>query len=169
MKKIASSLGVSYNKLTKDFESVSFSSLRECALDEKIGFEDMQRFIINAWKEVEFTKFVESLALNDDYLKPSEIRDALMHHTFITQRRAFYDPSREILALKTELQLGLKNPIQVIEENGMDPDELLKGWDEWKKLCESYKLNFNVNDTQKNDPIEDKTDEEQMSEDGRKN
>lgn len=129
----------------------------------------MQKFLINAWKEVEFKIFIETLALYDDGLKATDVKEALRHHTFITQRRAFYDPSREILATKTELQLGLKNPIQIIEENGMDPDELLKGWNEWKKLCENYDLNFNVDETQKNDPIEDKSDDERLNEDGRKN
>lgn len=170
LKKIGAALGVSYNKLIKDFESVNFSSLRECAIDEKVGFEDMQDFLINAWKEIEFKLFIEACA-KQGLLRPTEAKQALQHHSFICQKRGYYDPSRDILATKTQLELGLKNPLQIIEENGIDPDELLKGWTQWKALCERYGLDFTETkkETTVNDPIETKTDEEQMNEAGRKN
>lgn len=169
-KKIGASLGISYNQLCKDYESVNFSSLREGAADSKTFFESTQEFLIDTWKEVQYRLFLEALVLNSDFLKPDQVKKALRQHNFICAKRAWYDPSRDILATKYALELGVKNPLQVIEENGCDPNEILDGWALWKQMCLSKDLAFN--DTQSNasvDPVEDKTDEEQIEEDGRKN
>ena len=74
------------------------------------------------------------------------------------------------MATKYALELGVKNPLQVIEENGLDPNEVLDGWTLWKKMCESKDLIFNDAASEvAADPIEGKTDEEIAEEDGRKN
>jgi capsid protein len=101
-----------------------------------------------------------------------QAKQALRHHNFISQKRAWYDPSRDILATKYALELGVKNPLQVIEESGLDPNEVLDGWALWKQLCEKKDLSFNDGNNSSNnllDPIEDKSDEEQMQETGIKN
>ena len=169
-KKIGASLGVSYNQLCKDYESVNFSSLRECAADSKTFFEATQEFLIDNWKEIQYKLFLESLILSSDLLKPKQMEQALRHHSFICAKRAWYDPSRDIVATKYALELGVKNPLQVIEENGLDPNEVLDGWTLWKKMCESKDLIFNDAASEAvADPIEGKTDEEIAEEDGRKN
>ncbi len=172
LKKIGASLGISYNQLCKDYESVSFSSLRESSADSKAFFEATQEFLIENWKEIQYKLFIEALVLNSSILTPMQAKQALRHHNFISQKRAWYDPSRDILATKYALELGVKNPLQVIEESGLDPNEVLDGWALWKQLCEKKDLSFNDGNNSSNnllDPIEDKSDEEQMQETGIKN
>ena len=170
LKKVASSLGVSFNQLCKDYESVNFSSLREGAADSKTFFESTQEFLIDNWKEKQYRIFLENLVLKSDKIKPKDIVQALRQHNFICAKRAWYDPSRDILATKYALELGVKNPLQVIDENGCDPNEILDGWALWKQMCEERDLQFNDGDTKAVvDPIENKTDEEQTEEEGRKN
>ena len=172
LKKVASSLGLSYNKLIRDYEHISFSSLKEAVIDERTYFEDIQNFLLNSWKEIEYKLFIESLALHSDLLKPSELKDALRHHSWITQRRLYFDPAREIISDKYALGMGLKSPIEIIEGNGKDPDELLKSWAQWKAMCKEYDLDFDYGNKKEEvelSPDESKDDEETMLEDGRKN
>lgn len=170
LKKTGASLGISYNQLCKDYESVNFSSLREGAADSKTFFEATQTFLIEAWKEIEYKLFLEALVLNTDFIKATDVKEAMRYHNFICAKRAWYDPSRDILATKYALEIGVKNPLQVIEENGNDPNEVLDGWSLWNKMCTSKELNFSENKSDVVlDPVEDKSDEEQMNEDGRKN
>lgn len=173
MKKIASSLGVSYNKLCKDYENVSFSSLKEAWIDEKTYFEDYQRYLIDNWKEIEYKLFLTNLLIykNTD-LNSSNFDQALHNHHFITQKRAFYDPSKDILGTKYQLELGIKNPIQVIEETGGDTLEILEGWSLWNKMIKDRNLNFdnNINNNINNnilEPIEQQSFDEILNKEGR--
>ena len=144
LKQIASSLGVSYAKLVKDYEAVNYSSLREATLDENAYWEEMQAYLIENWKELEFRIFLESIAINTDSFKASQINELLKYHTWICQKRGWFDPSKEILATERSLKLGLKSPIMLMEEQGLDPDEVMKSWALYESLCKAYGLEFNV-------------------------
>lgn len=167
LKKVASALGLSYNKLIRDYESISFSSLKEAVMDERAFFEDMQNFLLNSWKEIEYKLFIEALAINTDLLSPVELKKALRYHSFITQKRCYFDPAREIISDKYALGMGLKSPIDIIEGNGKDPEELLKSWKQWNNLCKQYELKFDYGNKQAEtqlSPDETKTPEEEMME-----
>ena len=143
MKQVASSLGVSYSRLLKDYSDVNYSSLREGTIDEAAFYAEQQSFLIDQWKEIEFKLFIEALALSQDSpIKPSQVKDILTHHTWICQKRAWFDPSKDILATERELKLGLKSPLMVVEESGTDPEELMKSWAQYKTMCEKYGLSF---------------------------
>lgn len=145
LKQVASSLGLSYAKLVKDYEAVNYSSLREGTLDEAAFYAEQQSFLIEAWKEIEFKLFIEALTLADNSpIKPSQVKDVLMHHTWVTQSRPYFDPAKDLVATERELKLGLKSPLMVMEESGIDPDELMKSWALYKAMCEKYKLNFST-------------------------
>lgn len=159
---IASSLGVSYNKLIKDYSSVNYSSLREGTLDENAYWAEMQNFLIENWKEKEFRLFAESMAIDSDLIKATQVKDLLRYHTWISQKRAYFDIGKEILATEREMKLGLKTPIQFMEENGQDPEEVLKSWALWFSLCKKYQLNFNADDKDALPPpeVDEEIDEE---------
>lgn len=144
LKQVAASLGVSYAKLVKDYEAVNYSSLREGTLDEADFYAEQQSFIIEAWKEIEFKLFIEALALSSDIVKPSQVKEILRHHTWVTQKRAYFDPAKDLVATERELKLGLKSPLMIMEEDGLDPDEVLRSWKLYDTMCKSYGVNFNV-------------------------
>lgn len=143
LKQVASSLGVSYAKLLKDYEAVNYSSLREGTLDEAAFYAEMQAFLIESWKELEFKLFLEALVIEGNTtLKASEVKDLLKYHTWISQRRAYFDKGKDILAEKYAIELGLKSPIMLLEEEGLDPAEVLKSYALWVNMCKEYGLNF---------------------------
>ena len=153
MKQIASSLGVSYAKLCKDYEAVNYSSLREGTLDEAAFYSELQETLIEQWKEVEFRLFIENLMMNSSLVKPTQVNDVIRNHTWICQKRAYFDPSKEILATERELKLGLKSPVMILEEEGKDPEEVLKSWVTYKDLCSKYGLNFNISGEKDNEKL----------------
>lgn len=144
LKPIASSLGISYAKMTKDYEAVNYSSLREGTLDEAAFYSEWQEFLIENWKEIEFALFIKALALQSDLIKPTMIDKVLRQHTWITQRRQYFDPAKDLVATERELKLGLKSPLAIIEEDGRDPEEVMKSWKLYEDMCKRYDLNFNV-------------------------
>lgn len=155
LKQIASSLGVSYAKLLKDYESVNYSSLREGTLDEAAFYSEMQSFLIENWKEIEFKLFLESYIVNSKTsLKASQVNDLLKYHIWISQKRAYFDKAKDIIAEKYAIQLGLKSPIMLLEEEGVDPEEVLKSYALWKSLCNKYELTFNADDKATLEPVE---------------
>ena len=152
LRQIASSLGVSYNKLVKDYSDVNYSSLREGTLDEASFYAEMQAFLIENWKEIEFKLFLESITINTNAVKASQVAELLKYHTWISQRRAYFDKAKDILAEKYAIELGLKSPLMLLEEEGLDPDEVLKSYALWKTMCEQYGLTFTTE--KKEQPIE---------------
>jgi capsid protein len=152
LKQIASSLGISYAKLIKDYEAVNYSSLREGTLDEAAFYAEQQQFLIDTWKDIEFKLFVEAIALSEDsFIKPSQVKDILQHHTWVCQTRPYFDPAKDLVATERELKLGLKSPLMVMEEGGIDPEELMKSWALYKNLCEKFGLQFNVGEGDNNE------------------
>lgn len=91
LKQIASSLGVSYAKLVKDYAGVNYSSLREGALDEQAYFAEQQSFLIESWKEIELKLFLESIALHTDIIKPSQVTEIMRNHSWSAVKRAYFD------------------------------------------------------------------------------
>jgi capsid protein len=64
VRRIASACGVSYNRLSHDYESVNYSSLREASLDEAKTYANLQRFLIDNWKNIQYEIFLRSYIIN---------------------------------------------------------------------------------------------------------
>lgn len=166
LKQIASSLGCSYNKMIKDYESASYSALKEASLDESGFYQEFQQFMIEGWKEREYQEFLKFELKNNEEL----INQCMRMHTWICQRRPYVDRAKEIVGEKYSLEMGVKNPIELIESEGKDVDEVLKGWQLWKNLCKDYDVSFGANESGNREvksvnevhlsPIEDESEEE---------
>ena len=155
LRQVAASLGVSYNKLTKDYSDVNYSSLREGALDEQAYFQEQQSFLVESWKEIELKLFLESAVIHTDLLKPTQINEVMHSHSWTAVKRAYFDKAKDLIAEERSIALGLKSPIDLIYENGDDPDEVLKSFALWQKLCEKYGLNFKTNNESELPPSPD--------------
>ena len=140
LRSISNALGISYNKAAGDYESVNYSSLREATLEDRSSFEDLQRFIIENWKDFQFNDFIRALALNE-YIPLSAQADATRHR-FFGKRFPWVDPVKEIAAMEKEFDLKLTNPISELERRGLDPDEEIDRWKEWNDKIKAAGLTF---------------------------
>lgn len=145
IKRIASSIGVSYNRLAHDYEAVNYSSLREASIDEGKTYATIQRFLVENWKDIEYKLFVISYITNSitTKLKPTKVSEYL-NYQFIPRKDDLFDPAKDIIAVERRLKLGLTNPIIELERRGLDVDDLLDGWEVWKKKCEAKNLSFDI-------------------------
>lgn len=160
LKRISSSLGCSYNRLLHDYSNVNFSSLKDAYCDEKVMFSDYQGFLIRNWKERQFRYFIEALAINGSF-ESSKLLEARRYHHFLAQKKPYFDVSKETLAEAKQLEMGIRNPIQLIEQSGYDLDETLRGWQTWKALCKQFGLDFGKTETVV-EPVEKQSDDEQL-------
>lgn len=145
VRRIASACGVSYNRLSHDYEAVNYSSLREASLDEAKTYANLQRFFIENWKNVEYELFLKSYIINttSSNLKTTRFKDYLDYH-FIARKDALFDEAKEIVGIQRKLKMGLTNPIIELEQRGLDPKEVIEGWVIWKKMCEEHNLDFEL-------------------------
>lgn len=143
VRRIASSVGVSYNRLAHDYESVNYSSLREASLDEAKTYADIQRFLIDNWKSKEYSLWLKSYVINtpNTSIKPSHFKDYL-DYSFIPRKDDLFDAAKDIVAVERRLALGITNPIMEIEARGMDVDDVLDGWSKWNEKLKAHNLSF---------------------------
>ena len=143
VRRIASSVGVSYNRLAHDYEAVNYSSLREASIDEGKTYANIQQFFVDNWKTFEYELFLKSYIMNGDtQLKPSKLKDYLSYN-FICRKDGLFDPAKEIIAIERRLKLGLSNPIIELESLGQDPEEVVQGWVRWNELLAANNISFN--------------------------
>ena len=143
VRRIASSVGVSYNRLAHDYESVNYSSLREASIDEAKTYSNIQQFLVDNWKTFEYELFLKSYLMNfDTKLKPSKLKEYL-NYNFICRKDGLFDPAKEIVAIERRLKLGLSNPIIELESLGQDPEEVVQGWVRWNELLAANNISFN--------------------------
>ena len=166
LRSISNALGISYNKAAGDYEAVNYSSLREATLEDRASFEEAQKFIIENWKDFQFSDFVRALALRG-YIPVGELEDCLRHR-FFGRRFPWVDPAKEIAAKEKEYDLLLTDPITELESRGQDPEELIERWRQWDKMVKAAGLPFMARPeaapAQAEEPEEDTTPETEVQE-----
>lgn len=174
VRRIASACGVSYNRLSHDYEAVNYSSLREASLDQAKTYANLQRFLIDNWKNIQYELFLKSYIINSPQtvLTPTRFKDYLDYH-FIGRKEALFDEAKQIVGIERKLKMGLSNPIIELQQRGLDPKEVLEGWVVWKRMCEQHNVSFETSSVapldiiqqyneEANNPIEDEEQNKQI-------
>lgn len=131
---ITNSVGLSYNKGSGDYESVNYSSLREAALEDRETYGELQRFLIENWKNVQFLDFIRAAVYSG--LIPAQSVESVSRHQFFGRRFSWVDPAKEIAAKEREIALMLTDPISELESRGEDPDDVIARFVDWKSRLE---------------------------------
>lgn len=129
LRSIASSVGLSYNKASGDYEKVNYSSLREAALEDRETYVEFQRFIIENWKSVQFHDFIGA-CIGSGMLRTNSYAD-ITRHAFFGRRFSWVDPAKEVTAKQKEMSLMLTDPFTELESRGEDPDDVIRRFAEW--------------------------------------
>lgn len=143
VRRVAASLGISYNRINGDYEAINYSSLREASIDEKKTYNSVQRFLIQNWKDIEYEEFVKSYLINYPTSKLSPVKlNQYLTYNFLGRRDPLFDQAKEIIAIQRKLKLGLTSQIKELEQRGLDPDQVLDEVVRWKEMCQRRGLNF---------------------------
>ena len=138
LRSITNSLGISYNKGAGDYESVNYSSLREASLEDRENYMELQQYLIENWKSVQFRDFIGSAYVNG-FIRTNRLGE-VRPHKFFGRRFAWVDPAKEIRAKKEEMAMMLTSPQAELEARGLDPDEVIADFASWKDKLEAVGL-----------------------------
>jgi lambda family phage portal protein len=118
-------LGISYNKCTGDYESVNYSSLREAALEDRSAWTELQSFLIENWKDLQYSDWIKAQLLFNLNTLDFKLADEYSLHKFFGRTWDWVDPAKDIAAIASAIALGLTDHITEIEKRGGDVDETL--------------------------------------------
>ena len=143
LRAIASSLGVSYNTLANDLESVNYSSLRQGALEERDHWKCEQSRIIDKFHSVVFEKWLE-MALLTDTLQGLPASKFPKFNSPVWKPRGWQwiDPLKEVQAMETGMQNGFISMQDVQANYGRDVADVFEQIQSEKEIAKQYGLNL---------------------------
>lgn len=137
LRRLAGSLGVSYNLFASDLETVNFSSLRSGALTERDTWTTKQNFFIENFVEEVFYEWLQMYLLSGLSTLPFSKLDKFHQPEFKGRRWAWVDPKKDLEAAILAIDNGLKDPQAVIADMGADAEYVLDNLAAWKKMKEA--------------------------------
>ena len=163
LKGICGCLGLNYNKVNSDYAETSYSSLRQANIEDAVTVKELQQFIIDNWKDVQYADFLKYLLISDLTNLPYSKIEKFMEHNFQGRNFEYLDPQKQMSAIQLRLALGLSNPIEEIHNAGKDPFDVLNGWQKWNQMLKTrnLKLSDTVNLINSLDDINNNKNDEQ--------
>jgi capsid protein len=96
-------------------------------------YKELQVFLTEAYKDIQFKDFLKMVLVNGLTMLPYSRMDKFLKHEWKLNAWEFVDPMKEYSAIKTKLELGLTDPITEIERLGGDYHQVLNRWKLWKE------------------------------------
>ncbi|MCO4782687.1 MAG: phage portal protein [Candidatus Cloacimonetes bacterium] len=134
---ISSGLGCSYSALSSDLTKVSYSSMRQGALNDRESFKQLQSILVHQFLQPIFEEFLSfERDFGNDILISSRSFDFLNQAKWQCRRWDWVDPLKDASANKTNVESGFMTQEQVWINQGLDPEEQ---WEKWQEQLEKYK------------------------------
>jgi lambda family phage portal protein len=134
LRRLAGSLGVSYNLFASDLETVNFSSLRSGALTERDTWTTKQNFFIENFVEQIFDEWLRMYLISGLTVLPFSKFNKFNQAEFRGRRWAWVDPKKDLEAAIIAIDNGLKDPQSVIADMGNDAEFVLDNLAIWKTM-----------------------------------
>lgn len=145
LRKTAGNFGYNYNGAFNDYAGVTFSSLRQGALDERDVFELDQSFFSDALCVEVYESWLQ-WSLMSGALAPLSYGNLNKYkeHEWQGRRWDWVKPLEEIQAKIKAIKAGVESPIKVAKERGYDIEEIFEDLKRIKELEDEYgvKLSF---------------------------
>lgn len=145
---IAAGMGVSYNSLANDLESVNYSSMRAGKLEEVEEYKAIQSWMIENFHSRVFSEWLTS-ALSFQLLKlpgggalPISKFDKFDSPSWKPRRWPWVDPQKDLDAAILSVEKGFKSRQQIIAEMGGDINEVFQEIEADEALAEKHGLEF---------------------------
>lgn len=155
LRAIAGGLGVSYNSLANDLESVNYSSLRAGLLDEREEWKGVQQWLIEELCEPVFEDWL-SWTLSFGFIRlpngsalPVSKFDKFNAPDWKPRRWAWVDPMKDMQANVIAVEKGFNSRRRIIAEEGRDIEEVFMEQSEDRKLEKSFGLTFPIEGVEK--------------------
>lgn len=147
---VASGLGVSYVSLSNDLRGVSYSSIRQGALDERDFWKTLQTWLIEHFAGPVFRAWLQ-MALTAGAI-PLPMGKFKKFHAPVWRPRgwAWVDPLKEVRANIEAVKSDFKSLQAVVGEAGMDVEDILVDNKIAKELAEKHGTTIDILEGEKN-------------------
>lgn len=143
LKGIASALGVSYVALSNDLESVSYSSIRQGALEERDSYRNLQKFMAEHFVRVVYDEWLSSAMEINTFGIPVRQYDRFSDAAeFRGKAWSWVDPQKEMNAAILGLKSGVLSLSDVASQYGKDVEELVSQIARDKDVAEQYGISY---------------------------
>lgn len=140
---IASGLGVSYTSLANDLEGVSYSSIRQGALEDRDQWKIIQDFLIQHFVEPVYRAFLLAIMQNAVINIPASRFDKFAEATVFRARGfQWVDPLKEMNASVVGLQNGLLSMQDIANQQGRDVEEIFDQIQAEQEMAARYGLSM---------------------------
>ena len=141
LRSMAAGLGVSYNALAMDLEGVSYSSIRQGALEERDFYRGMQTFFIEQFLQPVFKTWLRyALDFGDIPLPAAKFDKFYNASKFSGRGWSWVDPQKEINAFKIAREENMISLTQIAAQQGRDVEETLNEIEAEKAMIEAKGL-----------------------------
>ena len=145
LRSIASGLGISFVSLSNNLEGVSYSSIRQGAVEERDNLRVLQRFMIQHLAEPVFREWLSiSIAKGVLPFPANRFEKFAEGGLFRGRGWAPIDPQKEIQAWIQGMQNGIYSPADVQAHFGRDPEAVFSQIETDLKTAESFGLDMNL-------------------------
>jgi len=140
LRKIATTLGVSYNALASDLEGVNYSSMRSGMAIERETWKKLQQWWIRQFMQRVFREWLVS-ALTRGIL----VLDAREFSRFLAVKwcpRGWQavDPLKDTQAAVMGISWGLTSRTRVLAEQGLDPEDVIEELEDEAEIAKEHKV-----------------------------
>lgn len=131
----ASGVDANYNVLANDFEGVSWSTLRQAVIEDREHWKRMQGWYISQVKNSVYERWLLN-ALPRRAVKGLEAFDLerARNYQFAGRRWQWVDPLKDEQAITESYKNFTVNPMEVLQDKGIDPQEMAEGWQSFLEL-----------------------------------
>jgi lambda family phage portal protein len=140
---IASGLGISYTSLSNNLEGVSYSSIRQGALEERDLYRQLQSFLIQHLCEPVAQEWL-TMSMTSGSIPIPITRYDKFSNTLEFRGRGFswVDPAKEIRAEVEAVRNGFKSLNDVARQYGRDVEEVFQQMQNDKAMAERYGISL---------------------------
>ena len=115
-------------------------------IEERDQFKALQHYFIESFHTKVFETWIE-LAVLSGNLKLSGFEvdpDRYRRVKWITKGQPWVDPLREVEAYKDAVRCGFKTQREVLNEQGLDLDDVMTSLSEERELAKTYQLTLDI-------------------------
>lgn len=148
---IAGGLGVSYNSLSSDLESVNFSSIRSGTLEERDQWRVKQDWMIAHFLTPVYEAWLWMQLLKNRWVYGVDDMDKLSSVRWQARGWSWVDPLKDIKASTEAINAGVKTASEVIAEQGGDIEDIYDQLAYEQSLAKEKGLNLSVSEENNNE------------------
>lgn len=167
-----SSIGLSYEAVSRDMSRSTYSSARQGSLEDKKTYTPQQKYMIEHLLDVIYPEWLDWAVLSGQLAIPGYFQNpaAFRKHVWISSGWDWIDPAKETSANLTALQTNQKTLQEICAEKGKDWREVLRQRKREMDMIRSLGLDSGLNSgppTQGTDAPDDDDDKEDDEDSGK--